>query len=148
MFTNNYFGEADLLLGTKGTIVHDETDKPRYPAGRAKLSEASTGSTGERGGDRCACRTSTACAAGGPNCPFEIASAARSPARWPCAYREGRTVTWDEGGGSSELADLLGARRPMGSEGGEPMGTGTWRSSRPFRWRSRRAIAPRPRFSS
>ena len=31
MFSNDYYGEGhDLLLGTKGTIVHDPTDKPRY----------------------------------------------------------------------------------------------------------------------
>ena len=49
MFSNDYFGEGhDLLLGTKGTIVHDETDRPRYiPQGKgAVLSEASTGTTG------------------------------------------------------------------------------------------------------
>jgi predicted dehydrogenase len=103
MFTNNYFGEGhDLLLGTKGTIVHDETDKPRYiPQEKgARLSEASTGSTGEYAEATDAhmqnffdCVRSRK----EPNCPFEIgfrsAIACQMAVR---SYREGRTVTWDE----------------------------------------------------
>jgi len=103
MFSNNYFGEGhDLLLGTKGTIVHDETDKPRYipQAKGAVLSEASTGSTGEYAEATDAhmqnffdCVRSRK----EPNCPFEIgfrsAIACQMAVR---SYREGRTVTWDE----------------------------------------------------
>jgi predicted dehydrogenase len=103
MFSNNYFGEGhDLLLGTKGTIVHDETDKPRYiPQGKgAVLSEASTGSTGEYAEATDAhmqnffdCVRSRK----EPNCPFEIgfrsAIACQMAVR---SYREGRTVTWDD----------------------------------------------------
>ena len=92
MFSNNYFGEGhDLLLGTKGTIIHDETDTPRYvPQGKgAVLSEASTGKTGEYAEKppTCTCRTSsTACAAGSHRTArSRSASAARSPARWRCA---------------------------------------------------------------
>jgi predicted dehydrogenase len=103
MFSNNYFGEGhDLLLGTKGTIIHDETDKPRYipQAKGAKLSEANTGSTGgyAEATDThmqnffdCVRSRKT------PNCPFEIgfrsAIACQMAVR---SYREGRTVTWDE----------------------------------------------------
>ena len=103
MFSNNYFGEGhDLVLGTKGTIVHDETDRPRFiPQEKgAKLSEASTGSTGEYAEATdthmqnffdCVRSRKT------PNCPFEIgfqsAIACQMAVR---SYREGRTVTWDE----------------------------------------------------
>jgi predicted dehydrogenase len=111
MFTNNYFGEGhDLLLGTKGTIVHDETDKPRYiPQEKgARLSEASTGSTGEYAEATDAhmqnffdCVRSRK----EPNCPFEIgfrsAIACQMAVR---SYREGRTVTWDEKAGRHRLS--------------------------------------------
>ena len=99
-----YYGEGhDLLLGTKGTIVHDETDKPRYlPQGgkSANVAEEGTGPTGEYADATDAhmqnffdCVRSRK----EPNCPFEIgfrsAIACQMAVR---SYREGRTVTWDE----------------------------------------------------
>ena len=103
MFSNNYFGEGhDLLLGTKGTIVHDETDRPRYiPQGKgAVLSEVSTGTTGEYAEATDAhMQNFFECVRSRkePNCPFEIgfrsAIACQMAVR---SYREGRTVTWDE----------------------------------------------------
>ena len=104
MFSNDYYGEGhDLLLGTKGTIVHDETDKPRYlPQGgkSADAAEAPSGKTGEYSDATGAhmqnffdCVRSRK----EPNCPFEIgfrsAIACQMAVR---SYREGRTVTWDE----------------------------------------------------
>ena len=94
--------DTTCCLGTKGTIVHDETDRPRYiPQGKgAVLSEASTGTTGEYAEATDAhmqnffdCVRSRK----EPNCPFEIgfrsAIACQMAVR---SYREGRTVTWDE----------------------------------------------------
>jgi predicted dehydrogenase len=104
MFSNDYYGEGhDLLLGTKGTIVHDETDKPRYlPQGGkfAGVAEEGTGPTGEYADATDAhmqnffdCVRSRK----EPACPFEIgfrsAIACQMAVR---SYREGRTVTWDE----------------------------------------------------
>ena len=36
MFSNNYYGEGyDYLFGTKGTLIHNETDKVVYlPQGK------------------------------------------------------------------------------------------------------------------
>ena len=103
MFSNNYFGEGhDLVLGTKGTIVHDETDTPRYvPQGASgSVAQAGTGKTGDyvdatdthmQNFFDCV-RTRKE-----PNCPFEIgfrsAIACQMAVR---SYREGRTVKWDE----------------------------------------------------
>jgi predicted dehydrogenase len=103
MFSNNYYGEGhDLVLGTKGTIVHDETDTPRYlpQGGKSNMAEASTGKTGEYAEATDAhmqnffdCVRSRK----EPNCPFEIgfrsAIACQMAVR---SYREGRTVKWDE----------------------------------------------------
>ena len=104
MFSNNYYGEGhDLVLGTKGTIVHDETDVPRYVAQSGKsanLTEAAMGKTGEYAEATDAhmqnffdCVRSRK----EPNCPFEIgfrsAIACQMAVR---SYREGRTVKWDE----------------------------------------------------
>jgi predicted dehydrogenase len=104
MFSNNYFGEGhDLVLGTKGTIVHDETDTPRYvPQGKTSGNGAQpeTGKTVDYADATdthmqnffdCV-RTRKE-----PNCPFEIgfqsAIACQMAVR---SYREGRTVKWDE----------------------------------------------------
>ena len=104
MFSNDYYGEGhDLLLGTKGTIIHDETDKPRYvPQGgkSAPVAEAGPGTDGEYADATDAhmqnffdCVRSRK----EPACPFEIgfrsAIACQMAVR---SYREGRTVTWDE----------------------------------------------------
>jgi predicted dehydrogenase len=104
MFSNDYYGEGhDLLLGTKGTIVHDETDKPRYvPQGgkAARAAEEGKGPTVEYADATDAhmqnffdCVRSRK----EPACPFEIgfrsAIACQMAVR---SYREGRTVTWDE----------------------------------------------------
>jgi len=104
MFSNSYYGEGhDLLLGTKGTIVHDPTDRPRYlPQGEksANPPDAGSGTTGDYADATDAhmqnffdCVRSRK----EPNCPFEIgfrsAIACQMAVR---SYREGRTVTWDE----------------------------------------------------
>ncbi len=104
MFSNDYYGEGhDLLLGTKGTIIHDETDKPRYsPQGEksANLAEEGARTTGGYSDATDAhmqnffdCVRSRK----EPNCPFEIgfrtAIACQMAVR---SYREGRTVKWDE----------------------------------------------------
>jgi predicted dehydrogenase len=104
MFSNDYYGEGhDLLLGTKGTIVHDPTDKPRYvPQGEksARAAEDGTTPTGDYADATDAhmqnffdCVRSRK----EPACPFEIgfrsAIACQMAVR---SYREGRTVTWDE----------------------------------------------------
>ncbi len=104
MFSNDYYGEGhDLLLGTKGTIVHDETDKPRYlpqDGKSAGVAEEGTGPTAEYADatdshmqnffDCVRSRKE-------PACPFEIgfrsAIACQMAVR---SYREGRTMTWDE----------------------------------------------------
>jgi predicted dehydrogenase len=104
MFSNNYFGEGhDLLLGTKGTIVHDETDKPRYLPQGAKSTDGAEGRT-ETAGDYSDATDAHMqnfidCVRSRkePNCPFEIgfrsAIACQMAVR---SYREGRTVKWDE----------------------------------------------------
>ena len=104
MFSNDYYGEGhDLLLGTKGTIVHDPTDKPRYlPQGEksARAAEDATAPAGDYADATDAhmqnffdCVRSRK----EPACPFEIgfrsAIACQMAVR---SYREGRTVTWDE----------------------------------------------------
>ena len=104
MFSNNYFGEGhDLLLGTKGTIVHDETDKPRYLPQGTKSTDGVEGKT-ETAGDYSDATDAHMqnffdCVRSRkePNCPFEIgfrsAIACQMAVR---SYREGRTVKWDE----------------------------------------------------
>ena len=102
MFGNAYYGERhDYLFGTKGTVMHDESDQAVYlPPEREK----NVRGMGRVGGEllgfdgRCTCRTSsTACAA------------AKSPtarSRWDSArpiacqmaiasYRRQRAVRWD-----------------------------------------------------
>jgi predicted dehydrogenase len=104
MFGNNYYGEGhDLVLGTKGTIVHDETDTPRYlPQGgkSTNVVEAGKGTTGDYADATDAhMQNFFDCVRNRkqPNCPFEIgfrsAIACQMAVR---SYREGRTVTWDE----------------------------------------------------
>jgi len=104
MFSNNYFGEGhDLLLGTKGTIVHDETDRPRYLPQGAKSTDGADVVTAPAGDYSDAtdahmqnffdCVRSRK----EPACPFAVgfrsAIACQMAVR---SYREGRTVTWDE----------------------------------------------------
>ena len=92
MFSNDYYGEGhDLLLGTKGTIVHDRPTSPAIcrRAGSPPMRP-------KRGRDRPAtmrtpptrtCRTSsTACGAGrNPTARSRSGSEVPSPARWPFA---------------------------------------------------------------
>ncbi len=103
MFSNDYYGEGhDLLLGTKGTVVHDETDNPRYlPQG-----EKSTGSAQDKGSPGgysdatnrhmqnffdCVRNRKE------PNCPFEIGFRSAIVCQMANrSYRECRTVKWDK----------------------------------------------------
>jgi predicted dehydrogenase len=108
MFGNRYYGEgSDLLLGTKGTISRDESERVRY------MPESEKGTDG--GGDMAATKAAPDIVGGSdttdvhlqnffdcvrsrkePNCPFELGYRSAIACRMALtAFREGRRVTWD-----------------------------------------------------
>ena len=102
MFSNDYYGEGhDLLLGTKGTVVHDETDKPRYlPQGEkgtgAAQKDGSTGSYADATERHMQNFFDCVRNRKEPNCPFEIGFRSAIVCQMANrSYREGRTVKWD-----------------------------------------------------
>jgi predicted dehydrogenase len=109
MFSNNYFGEGhDYLFGTKGTVVHDESDRVLFlPQGRklAPGPENGDGAPGQPSGqagyldltprhmqnffDCIRSRKE-------PICPFEMGFRAAIACQMAIAsYRQQRTVRWD-----------------------------------------------------
>lgn len=104
MFSNNYYGEGhDLLLGNKGTVVHTETDRPRYLPQDEKSAVGPSSETSENSGYADAttqhmqnffdCVRSR----NEPNCPFEIGFRSAIVCQMAVrSYRQGRPVKWDE----------------------------------------------------
>lgn len=108
MFGNRYYGEgSDLLLGTKGAISRDESERVRY----VPESEKRTGSDG----DMATAKAAPDIVGGSdttdihlqnffdcvrsrkqPNCPFELGYRSAIACRMALtAFREGRRVKWD-----------------------------------------------------
>jgi predicted dehydrogenase len=100
MFGNDYFGETwDYLLGTKGTVLHDESDRVVYlPSGKkkneAELAETAgyADHTGHHMENFFACVRSRK----EPNYPFEIGYRTAIACQMAVAsFRRQRTVRWD-----------------------------------------------------
>lgn len=104
MFSNDYYGEGhDLLLGNKGTVIHTESDRPRYLPQGEKSAAGPSSETSENSGyaDATAqhmqnffdCVRSR----NEPNCPFEIGFRSAIVCQMAVrSYRQGRPVKWDE----------------------------------------------------
>ncbi len=106
MFGNAYYGEThDYLFGTKGSVMHDESDQVIYlPAGekRAGAAECESGASGQATGytdytlqhlqnffDCIRSRKE-------PICPFETGYRAAIACQMAItSYRQNRTVRWD-----------------------------------------------------
>ena len=104
MFGNSFYTETqDYLFGTKGTIVHNQTDKVFYLPQDAKLtakeaeqvapsSESYREVTDQHMQNFFDCMRSRK----QPNCPFEIGFRSAIACRMALtSYREHRTVRWD-----------------------------------------------------
>ena len=93
MFGNAYYGEThDYLFGTKGTVMHDESDQVLYlPQGNGRRTRLAPEAEGEqpkratRITRPSICRTSStaSAAAMSRSAPSRWDSARRLPARWP-----------------------------------------------------------------
>jgi len=102
MFGNNFYGEGyDLLLGTRGTILQNESDVVRYwPQGERRAGKTGEEPEGEGYADSTVAhfRNFFDCVRSRkePVCPFELgyrsAIACQMAVR---SYHEGRTVRWD-----------------------------------------------------
>jgi len=108
MFGNRHYGEGhDIVLGTKGAVFRDQSDRVRYVSESRKS---------ERGTDDMATANAAPDIVGGsdatdlhlqnffdcvrsrkqPNCPFELGFRSAIACRMALtAFREGRRVTWD-----------------------------------------------------
>jgi len=108
MFGNRHYGEGhDIVLGTKGAVFRDRSDRVRYVSESRKS---------ERGTDDMATANAAPDIVGGsdatdlhlqnffdcvrsrkqPNCPFELGFRSAIACRMALtAFREGRRVTWD-----------------------------------------------------
>ncbi len=105
MFGNAYYGEThDYLFGTKGTLMHDESDQVVYspPGQKADRPSGEGASATEKAGYRDAtqahlqnffdCMRSRQ----QPVCPFELGYRAAIACQMAIAsYRRGRAVRWD-----------------------------------------------------
>jgi len=106
MFSNAYYGEThDFLFGTKGTVVHDESDKVLYLPGGGKTDETRARSS-EQAPDTSGYLDSTGqhmqnffdCvrSRNEPICPFSMGFRSAIACQMAIAsYRQGRTVRWD-----------------------------------------------------
>ncbi len=110
MFGNKYFGEGnDLILGDKGTITRDESDRVTYKseaedAGGEASAQANAKATPDivGGSDTTNVHMQNFidCVRSRkePNCPFEIGFRSAIACQMAVfSYRQGRTVHWDEG---------------------------------------------------
>ncbi len=100
MFGNAYFGEtSDYLLGTKGTVLHDASDRVVYLPGGKKTSEAELAeTTGYRDWTEHHMQNFFECVRSRkePNCPFEMGYRTAIACQMAVAsYRSQRTVRWD-----------------------------------------------------
>jgi predicted dehydrogenase len=100
MFGNGYFGETwDYLLGTKGTVLHDASDRVAYlPAGKNKneVESAETGGYADRTERHMRNFFECVRSRQEPNCPFEMGFRTAIACRMAIAsYRLQRTVRWD-----------------------------------------------------
>jgi predicted dehydrogenase len=109
MFSNAYYGEThDYLFGTKGTLMHDESDKVLYtPQGNKKAGGPEEGtSPSEKAPDNAGYLDSTAqhmqnffdCVRSrkATNCPFEMGFRTAIACQMAIAsYRHQQTVRWD-----------------------------------------------------
>jgi len=106
MFSNAYYGEGhDYLFGTKGTVMHDESDEVTYlPQGKKATAEENAESTAKKGNAGytdytllhmqnffdCMRRRKE------PVCSFELGFRAAVTCQMAIAsYRRQRTVRWD-----------------------------------------------------
>jgi len=109
MFSNAYYGETyDYLFGTKGTVMHDESERVVYwPQGRRAAGGGKTGAeSGESTGETKGYLDSTGqhmqnffdCVRSRkePVCPFEMGFRSAIACQMAIAsYRQKRTVRWD-----------------------------------------------------
>ena len=100
MFGNGYFGETwDYLFGTKGTVLHDESDRVVYlPKGKKKNEAELTESAGyaDRTGHHMENFFDCVRSRKEPNCPFEMGYRTAIACQMAVAsYRRQRTVRWD-----------------------------------------------------
>lgn len=103
MFSNDYYGEGhDLLLGNKGTVIHTESDRPRYlPQGEKSKEEVGevSASGGYADATTLHMQNFFDCVRSRqePTCPFEIGFRSAIVCQMAVrSYREGRTVKWDQ----------------------------------------------------
>ena len=100
MFGNSYFGEThDYLLGTKGTVMHDESDQVLFlPPGRKKNAAEWAATSGylERTDHHMQNFFDCVRTRKEPNCPFEMGYRTAVACQMAVAsYRQQRTVRWD-----------------------------------------------------
>ena len=108
MFGNRHYGEGnDILLGTKGAIVRDESDRVRYESQSTKpeqgaeeiaTTKAAPDVVGESDSTDVHLQNFFDCVRTRkqPNCPFELGFRSAITCRMALtAFREGRRVTWD-----------------------------------------------------
>ncbi len=100
MFGNGYFGETwDYLLGTKGTVLHDATDRVVYVAAGKKKNEAEAAeSAGYHDRTERHMQNFFDCIRSrkDPNCPFAMGYRTAIACQMAIAsYRLQRTVRWD-----------------------------------------------------
>ena len=109
MFSNAYYGEThDYLFGTKGTVMHDESDRVLYtPQSKQKAGGAEEGAgSSEKAPENAGYLDSTSehmqnffdCVRSrkAPNCPFEMGFRTAIACQMAIAsYRFQRTVRWD-----------------------------------------------------
>jgi predicted dehydrogenase len=100
MFGNGYFGETwDYLLGTKGTVLHDATDRVVYVAAGKKKNEAEAAeSAGYHDRTERHMQNFFDCIRSRkePNCPFAMGYRTAIACQMAIAsYRLQRTVRWD-----------------------------------------------------
>jgi predicted dehydrogenase len=103
MFSNNYYGEThDLLFGTKGTIIHTESDQVTYLPQGKKLEKDQAGKmpdhagyfdvTGQHMQNFFDCVRSRK----EPTCPFDLGFRSAIACQMAItSYRQERTVCWD-----------------------------------------------------
>ena len=122
MFGNRYFGEGhDLVLGTKGTVSRDESDRVRFvPEERAGkgvgaeipgLSSSAPDIVGGSDETLLHMQNFIDCVRSRkePNCPFEIGFRSAIACQMAIiSYRQGRSVSWDP-----QREDIVPARPPL-----------------------------------
>jgi predicted dehydrogenase len=100
MFNNGYFGETwDYLLGTAGTVLHDESNRVVYLPKGKKKNEAETAENAgynDRTGHHMENFFDCVRSRKTPNCPFDMGYRTAIACQMAVAsYRRQRTVKWD-----------------------------------------------------